>query len=145
MALKTIKSLVEIKVPATTANLGPGFDCLGMALDIWNTIRMGTGGSSIKIDGEGANFLSRGDDNLVYTSAAALFREIGEPVPPLMIACIAMNPGAGVHWSVTSRAQRAPLGLLMCFMGVVWGEGRCYKPAFSKNGRVQQLLTLDRL
>ena len=87
MALKTTKSFVEIKVPATTANLGPGFDCLGMALDIWNTIRMETGGFSIEVNGEGANLLSRGDDNLVYTSAAALFSEIGEPVPPLKIAC----------------------------------------------------------
>ena len=29
---------VRIKVPATTANIGPGFDCLGMALDIWNYV-----------------------------------------------------------------------------------------------------------
>lgn len=37
---------VTVKVPATSANLGPGFDCLGMALDLWATIRlsMGAGG-----------------------------------------------------------------------------------------------------
>ncbi len=29
---------VLVRVPATTANLGPGFDCLGLALDIWNEI-----------------------------------------------------------------------------------------------------------
>ena len=29
---------ISVKVPATTANLGPGFDCLGMALPIYNTI-----------------------------------------------------------------------------------------------------------
>ena len=28
----------EVKVPATIANLGPGFDCLGMAIDIWNSV-----------------------------------------------------------------------------------------------------------
>ena len=48
---------------------------------------METGGFSIEVYGEGANLLSRGDDNLVYTSAAALFSEIGEAVPPLKIAC----------------------------------------------------------
>jgi len=29
---------VTVKCPATTANLGPGFDCVGMALDIWNEL-----------------------------------------------------------------------------------------------------------
>ena len=33
-----MEKLVRIKVPATTANIGPGFDCLGMALDIWNYV-----------------------------------------------------------------------------------------------------------
>ncbi len=28
----------RVRVPATTANLGPGFDCLGMALDLWNDL-----------------------------------------------------------------------------------------------------------
>ena len=33
-------SSVSVRVPATSANLGPGFDCLGMALDIWATITL---------------------------------------------------------------------------------------------------------
>ncbi len=36
---------VSVRVPATSANLGPGFDCLGLALDIWGTIRLTTDGS----------------------------------------------------------------------------------------------------
>ena len=99
----TMKSYVEIRVPATTANLGPGFDCLGMALDIWNTVRLETGGSGINITGEGANLLSRGDDNLVYTSAAALFQEIGEPMPPLVVTCDNAVPlGRGLGSSSTA-------------------------------------------
>jgi homoserine kinase len=31
---------VSVRVPATSANLGPGFDCLGLALDIWGTITL---------------------------------------------------------------------------------------------------------
>ena len=31
---------IRVAAPATTANLGPGYDCLGMALDIWNTIEV---------------------------------------------------------------------------------------------------------
>ena len=33
-------AVIRIAAPATTANLGPGYDCLGMALDIWNTIQV---------------------------------------------------------------------------------------------------------
>mgnify|MGYP002640891192 CR=1 FL=1 len=99
----TMKSHVEIKVPATTANLGPGFDCLGMALDIWNTVRLETGGSGIKVTGEGEDLLSKGDDNLVYQSAAALFQEIGEPMPPLLVTCDNAVPlGRGLGSSSTA-------------------------------------------
>jgi homoserine kinase len=38
-------SSVSVRVPATSANLGPGFDCLGMALDLWATITLETGGT----------------------------------------------------------------------------------------------------
>ncbi len=38
-------SSVSVRVPATSANLGPGFDCLGMALDIWATVTLSTGAS----------------------------------------------------------------------------------------------------
>ncbi len=32
--------VVRVKAPATTANLGPGYDCLGLALDVWNTLEV---------------------------------------------------------------------------------------------------------
>jgi homoserine kinase len=32
------KDTVHVRVPATTANLGPGFDCMGMAVDLWNEL-----------------------------------------------------------------------------------------------------------
>ena len=80
-------SYAEVRVPATTANLGPGFDCLGMALDIWNTVRLETGGSGVTITGEGEGALSTGRDNLVFRAAAALFEAIGEPVPQLSLTC----------------------------------------------------------
>ena len=34
------EKLISVLAPATTANLGPGFDCLGMALDIWNRLEV---------------------------------------------------------------------------------------------------------
>ena len=78
---------VTVKVPATTANMGPGFDCLGMALDIWNSIRVELGPARLEIEGEGADSLPRDEGNLVFRSFSRLFNEIGRPVPAVNMAC----------------------------------------------------------
>jgi homoserine kinase len=46
-------------IPATSANLGPGFDCMALALDLWNEVSIEPSGESIKINvsGEGAHSL----------------------------------------------------------------------------------------
>ena len=59
---------IRVNSPATTANMGPGYDCLGMALDVWNTIEVNVldgGVPEVKIIGEGKGELSTGRDNLV--------------------------------------------------------------------------------
>ena len=79
---------VTVRVPATTANLGPGFDCLGVALDIWNEVTVGIGDSfGISVSGEGVGALSRGKDNRVYQGIIALYERTGESVPNLFISC----------------------------------------------------------
>ncbi|MDP6102537.1 MAG: homoserine kinase [Dehalococcoidia bacterium] len=79
---------VTVRVPATSGNLGPGFDCLGMALDWWNDVHMSISSTpEINVLGEGADALSTTEHNLVYQSAQALFREAGETPPPLSISC----------------------------------------------------------
>jgi homoserine kinase len=45
-----MNSTVSVRVPATSANLGPGFDCLGMALDLWSTITLEAGGRAATAD-----------------------------------------------------------------------------------------------
>jgi len=59
---------VRVRVPATTANLGAGFDCLGMALDIWNEVDFCLSGKSLSIItfGEGENILPTDGTNLIY-------------------------------------------------------------------------------
>ena len=79
---------IRVRVPATTANLGPGFDCLGLALDLYNTVAVETGQSfSISITGEGAQALDRSPKNLVYRAMAAVYERIGRPVPPCRLSC----------------------------------------------------------
>jgi homoserine kinase len=78
---------VSVKVPATTANMGPGFDCLGMALDIWNTVHVAEGPSGFVIRGEGEDELPRGRSNLVYRCFRLPFRESGRRAPGVTITC----------------------------------------------------------
>lgn len=48
-----MRERVTVRVPATTANMGPGFDCLAMALNIWNTVTVEVGSSGFSIKGFG--------------------------------------------------------------------------------------------
>ena len=84
-----MRNRVCVRVPATTANLGPGFDCLGMALDVWNGVRVERGGAGVEIAicGAGADTLPQDASNLVYRSFRLLFDGAGEPVPNVRISC----------------------------------------------------------
>ena len=68
--------MIKIRVPATSANLGPGFDCLGLALDVWNEVSFESAEKiSYHVTGEGAEKLNKGARNLL-TKAFALVYEV---------------------------------------------------------------------
>lgn len=69
----------KVSVPATTANLGPGFDVIGMALDLCNEVEMEEipHGFVITVEGEGADVIVRNEQNLVYEAAQHIFRRAG--------------------------------------------------------------------
>ena len=97
---------VTIKAPATTANMGPGFDCLGMALDIWNSVTVEVGASGFDAIGEGSGDLPRGGDNLIHRSFRRLYDEIGEPAPPVGARCENAIPlGRGLGSSAAAVAS----------------------------------------
>jgi homoserine kinase len=87
-------SKVRVDVPASTTNLGPGFDVLGMALKLYDTVEIELCGSglSFEIQGEGADSLSRDETNLVYRAAKRVFDRIGEKPPPMSILLINRIP-----------------------------------------------------
>ncbi len=105
----TMPHTVTVRAPATTANMGPGFDCLAMALDIWNTVRVDLDGDGIVVNGEGKEELPTDQTNLVYRSFAMPFEKTGRPVPRAGIVCdnrIPLARGLG------SSAAAAVTGLL---------------------------------
>ncbi|WP_245530617.1 homoserine kinase [Pseudothermotoga thermarum] len=67
-----------MKIPATIANLGPGFDCIGMAVTLYNFIEMDFSDTlSIEVSGEGSKSISRKEDNLVFKAAKIIFEKAG--------------------------------------------------------------------
>lgn len=76
---RTTQSLtISVRVPATSANLGPGFDCLGMALDVHNTFKLSMHQPfAIEVAGESAERLPRTADNVVVKAMYRVFREVG--------------------------------------------------------------------
>jgi len=76
---------VTVRVPATTANMGPGFDCLGLALDIWSELTVERGPFSVMMKGEGGVAASMPLDrtNLVVIAVEAAFEAAGKSVPEL--------------------------------------------------------------
>ena len=73
---------LTVRVPATTANMGCGFDCIGMAVAIYNEITVTSEvGPTIEISGEGMNCLPMDGTNLVYRTMVDFFRTMGLDTP----------------------------------------------------------------
>ncbi|MBW5447881.1 homoserine kinase [Cohnella sp. CFH 77786] len=81
------KRVARAIVPASTANLGPGFDSLGMALPLYAGVSMRAAGQTdIRLFGENLDGIPLDKSNLVYEVAQAVFRKAGVEVPELEIA-----------------------------------------------------------
>ena len=93
--------IVNVRAPATTANLGPGYDCLGMALDLWNELevrKLETDDLNIFVQGFGEGTVPLDETNLIYKSMQFLFSENGQETPGMVINCtnnIPLNRGLG--------------------------------------------------
>ena len=87
-----MSSSVSVSVPATTANIGPGFDCLGAALSMYNRFHFNrftplsdSEPFQISIEGAEANRVNAGENNLVYKAYLKCYERIGKPAPPVSI------------------------------------------------------------
>lgn len=78
-------TIFEVSVPATTANIGPGFDCLGAALSLHNIFEFSLAADRLTItaSGEGADKVERDETNLVYRAIAKFYQHIHRPIPAI--------------------------------------------------------------
>jgi homoserine kinase len=82
-----------VRVPATAANLGPGFDALALALDLWNEVEVDPEAPpAIEVEGEGSGELPEDRSNLVGRSMSHLAREAGSLLPEVAVRCINRIP-----------------------------------------------------
>ncbi len=101
-----IPSMFTLRIPASSANLGPGFDCLGLALDLWNVVSFSVEGNKVTytVTGAGATKLNRHRRNLV-TKAFYRSYEVCGVTPPEGVQIQSRNgipPGSGLGSSAAA-------------------------------------------
>jgi homoserine kinase len=99
---------VTVRTPATSANLGPGFDSLGLALQLYNRFEVEEWRGDpehplIEVEGALGASLSTGPDNLFFRAFALLFKRREEELPAVRIRMsIHIPPGCGLGSSATA-------------------------------------------
>ncbi len=80
---------VTVRAPATSANLGPGFDSFGLALHLYDTVEATTlaTGLQIVVSGEGESDVPRDERNLIVRALRATLHRLGVPQPGLRLVC----------------------------------------------------------
>lgn len=109
---------VSVRVPATAANLGPGFDTLGLALSVYDELDVTALPASeldIEIEGTGAEEIARDETNLVVRAIAHTFADAGQPLPGLRIQArngVPHGRGLGSSGAAVVAGILAAVGLL---------------------------------
>ena len=84
---------LRVRVPATTANLGSGFDCVGMAFDWYDELELelGADGLEVEVTGEGAADVPRDERHLVVDSILRGLAALGTPRQGMRLAITARS------------------------------------------------------
>jgi homoserine kinase len=100
---------VRVTVPATSANLGPGFDTLGLALDLHDVVEAHTvpaeasGSARVTVEGVGAGVLPENESHLVVRAIHAIYERVGREPPGLDLRCVNAIPhGRGLGSSAAA-------------------------------------------
>lgn len=116
--MEQIVNSVRVRVPATSANLGPGFDTMGLALSIGDElIAEVTGGSGVTVDvqGIGAGEVPTDETNLIARAIAHVYDRVGQQMPGLALTAknnIPHGRGMGSSGSAIVAGVMAAAGLL---------------------------------
>jgi homoserine kinase len=112
---------VTVRVPATSANLGPGFDTLGLALALYDELTvtaLDEPGVLVEVTGVGAGEVPTDETNLVVTAIAHAFAHAGRPMPGLHLAAKNVIP----HGGGLGSSAAAIVSGIMAAKGLLEGE-----------------------
>lgn len=109
--------VANIKVPATSANLGPGFDCAGVAVGLYDELEIRTteAGFSAEVEGEGHNYLPTDARHMIITQIRTRLERLGWHLPGLQLKAINRIPhsrGLGSSAAAHIAAAMAAKALL---------------------------------
>ena len=96
MAVTFASQPARVRVPATSANLGPGFDALGLALALYDDVsaEITASGCQVTVRGAGAGELPSDENHLVVRAMLATFDSLGDRPPGLALECVNRIPQA---------------------------------------------------
>ena len=117
MATSMQRTSVTIRVPATTANLGPGYDVLGLALNLWLTVKATRADTfSMKVSGDGAEAIELDESkNLIVQCVKTAFEIAEQPYPPIAYEIHSDIPfGCGCGSSSAAAVAGAMVGFILC-------------------------------
>ena len=114
--MRIVYERAAVRVPATTANMGPGFDSFGMAFRYYDevSVRPTTGTTRVIVEGVGAETVPTDDDNLVVQALRAGLDAVGAPQAGFEMRCVNRLPHGG---GMGSSASAAVAGLMLALAG----------------------------
>ena len=119
------RNSVTVRVPATSANCGPGYDCIGLAVDLWTEVTV-TRAEEFKItaEGDGAEEMPKDATNLLVTGVKAAYDTAEKPMPPLSYHVVSRIPYArGLGSSSAAIVAGIIAGLVLAGHRLpVWGS-----------------------
>lgn len=116
---------VTVRVPATSANCGPGYDCIGLAVDLWTEVTVSRADKfEITAEGEGAKEMPKDSSNLLVTGVKAAYETAEKPMPPLKYHVVSRIPYArGLGSSSAAIVAGIIAGLVLAGHRLpVWGS-----------------------
>jgi homoserine kinase len=124
----------SVRAPASSANLGPGFDALGLALDLWNSIEIETGGEGIRVEYAGSDAKGMdGNENYSTRAMRLLAEEHGRTLPPFRLTAQIDVP---VARGLGSSAAAIVAGLIAAnhMLDLGLGDDRIFQAAARMEG-----------
>ena len=116
---------VTVRVPASSANCGPGYDCIGLAVDLWTEVTVSRSEKfEITAEGDGAAEMPKDDSNYIVTGVKAAYDTAKKPMPPFKYHVVSRIPYArGLGSSSAAIVAGIIAGLVLAGHRLpVWGS-----------------------